>query len=215
MPTSSHPEEAWACARQQQLWLASFPAEDSAAFIDTLIELASAYRTPNPPTLQSIYKAAEIEAAAAEIQQARLGAGNTNAPRRRRRRPRRRRPLRLRGLARQGVGRDHARAPADRARGHGALPLQDARARAAAAKEPEWSAARRAAGRDVVLHVHRAGLVPRGAAMRGLLLRRFIAHSPTATPRALLRQVVSQERSQKSASAGCSTSSRRSALPSA
>ena len=50
---------------QQQLWLASFPAEDSAAFIDTLIELASAYRTPNPPTLQSIYKAAEIEAAAA------------------------------------------------------------------------------------------------------------------------------------------------------
>lgn len=56
-------DEAWACARQQQLWLASFPAEDSAAFIDTLVELTSLYRSPNPPTLQSIYKAAGPEEA--------------------------------------------------------------------------------------------------------------------------------------------------------
>ena len=50
-------DEAWACARQQQLWLASFPADDCVLFIDKLCEYLTYYRVGNPPTLQSIYKA--------------------------------------------------------------------------------------------------------------------------------------------------------------
>ena len=51
-------DEAWACARQQQLWLASYPPDDCVLFIDKLVETASYYRVGNPPTLQTIYKAA-------------------------------------------------------------------------------------------------------------------------------------------------------------
>lgn len=55
--TALDADEAWACLRQQQLWLASFPPEESATFVDKLSELANAYRVVNPPTLQTIFKA--------------------------------------------------------------------------------------------------------------------------------------------------------------
>ena len=51
--------EAWSCLRQLQLWLATFPGEESAKICVRLAELASGYqdRGPLPPTLQQIYKA--------------------------------------------------------------------------------------------------------------------------------------------------------------
>ena len=53
---SLNTDEAWACLRQQQLWLAAFPPDESALIIDRLVELANVYRVVNPPTLQTIYK---------------------------------------------------------------------------------------------------------------------------------------------------------------
>lgn len=55
--TSLSVGEAWMCLRQLQLWLASFPAEDSATFVIQIVEIVALYRITNPPTLQEIYKA--------------------------------------------------------------------------------------------------------------------------------------------------------------
>ena len=53
--------DAWTCLNQLRMWLASFPAEPSAAFIGKIVEMAVNYRTPNPPTLHQIYKAVGAE----------------------------------------------------------------------------------------------------------------------------------------------------------
>jgi hypothetical protein len=59
--TSLDVPDAWTCLRQLQMWMASFPNEASAHFINKIVELASVYRVPNPPTLQQIYKAVEAD----------------------------------------------------------------------------------------------------------------------------------------------------------
>ena len=49
--------EAWSCLRQLQLWMASFPAEDSSAILQFLVSLLKAFQGHYaPPTLIDIYK---------------------------------------------------------------------------------------------------------------------------------------------------------------
>ena len=52
-------EEAWACLRQMQLWLASFPPEQASYICKKLVDIAVFFQHAQamPPTLQDMFKA--------------------------------------------------------------------------------------------------------------------------------------------------------------
>ena len=49
-------DDGWNCLNQLKLWLASFPAPESAKFITKIVELGGYCRTQTPQTLRQVYK---------------------------------------------------------------------------------------------------------------------------------------------------------------